>query len=287
MMPLLAMGGAALGGMAMNAAGSLFQNDWQSDEAEFARNHSAQQAAINRDYQERMSGTSYQRAVGDMKAAGLNPMLAYQHGGASTPSGAQGAPVNAAPMHNPFAAIGPTTAAQVRNIDADTEMKKAETGQIREQTPTHEVTRESLRQQIGESAMRIEKIIAETDREQASASNIKQQTKNLQETIPQIRATIENLKAATKQTGTLTEEAKQRVHAAIPILERQIKQLELTYKGMEMPARETTHAFESSPAGSVLRTIKETLRDLIPGLGVLVPIGRHNTTTHKLETPRK
>lgn len=47
----------------------------------------ANEAQKSRDFQERMSNTAYQRAVSDMKLAGINPVFAFQQGGASTPSG--------------------------------------------------------------------------------------------------------------------------------------------------------------------------------------------------------
>lgn len=78
-------------GNIINMGSMLASNAMSAASQSSAMRYNSKEAKAQRDWQERMSSTSYQRGVKDLEAAGLNPVLAAYNGfGAQTPSGGYG-----------------------------------------------------------------------------------------------------------------------------------------------------------------------------------------------------
>lgn len=79
-MAIVAGGGYLIAAAAIGGASAYFQGQ---------QNRRNMKTGINmqQKFMERMRSTQYQTAVEDMKAAGINPMVAYSQGGAGTPGG--------------------------------------------------------------------------------------------------------------------------------------------------------------------------------------------------------
>ena len=119
--------GEIIGSLITGAAGWFGQQETNKMQAQM------QQQQMQ--FQERMSNTAYQRASADMQAAGLNPMMMFGHGGAaSSPQGSGATPLvksgldaDAVQKAISSAVSVAATDAQVKNLEAETAKKRAET----------------------------------------------------------------------------------------------------------------------------------------------------------------
>ncbi|WNK13886.1 MAG: DNA pilot protein [Microvirus sp.] len=128
-------------------------------------------------FQERMSNTAYPRAVQGMKDAGLNPMLAYSQGGASSPMGSM------PQVQNPMGAAiaSATQGAQIAQAVEQLAKTRAETENVRAAT-------DYTKSQTLDNAVATARQAEELESVREDIKNKRLQGRETQERIPGVSA---------------------------------------------------------------------------------------------------
>lgn len=148
--------GAGIGGALGSAAdGILARNDQRA-----VNDQNVALVRENRAWQEQMSNTSYQRAVKDMEAAGLNPMLAYSQGGASTPPGGTTQVESSVAKGVSSAQQSASTVSQLQQVQAsqaNIEQMRATTDKIKSETVAQSLNSALVAAQVQDTVNRAKK----------------------------------------------------------------------------------------------------------------------------------
>lgn len=206
-------GGSLLGGMMgqqgaqqTNAQQMAFSERMMQQQMDF----NAAEANKQRVWSQDMSNTAYQRAMSDMRTAGLNPILAANLGGASTPGGSSASVSGVSPgtLSNPGAALasGVSSAARAGEVFANTKVALQQADKDESQTKLNEATQGLTNKQTSRTEQEERTLKSSEDVNKATEKRTNEETVNKLAERIKILADANSANAAARVNTRIAED---------------------------------------------------------------------------------